>query len=81
MAVAQAAMLARIPIAHIHGGETTEGCIDEAIRHSVTKMAHLHFTTTEVYAERIRQMGENPKYIYNYGAPGIDNINKLNLLK
>lgn len=80
MAVAQAAMLARIPIAHIHGGETTEGCIDEAIRHSVTKMAHLHFTTTEVYAERIRQMGENPKYIYNYGAPGIDNINKLNLL-
>ena len=43
-------------------------------------MAHLHFTTTEVYAERIRQMGENPKYIYNYGAPGIDNIDKLNLL-
>ena len=79
-AVAQAAMLARIPIAHIHGGEITEGLIDEAIRHSLTKMSHLHFSSTDEYSLRIQQLGENPNHIFNFGAPGIDNINKLNLL-
>ncbi len=79
-AVAQAAMIARIPIAHIHGGEITEGLIDEAIRHSITKMSHFHFAATEDYKNRIIQLGESPKNIFNYGAPGIDNIKKLKLL-
>lgn len=80
LAVAQAALLARIPIAHIHGGETTEGLIDEAIRHSITKMSHLHFTSTEDYRNRVIQLGEQPKYVFNTGAPGIDSIVKLSLL-
>lgn len=80
MAVAQAAMVARIPIAHIHGGEATEGLIDEAVRHSITKMAHLHFTATETYRDRVIQLGEKPEHVFNFGAPGIDNITRLNLL-
>lgn len=80
LAIAQAAMLARIPIAHIHGGETTEGLIDEAIRHSITKMSHLHFTATEEYRNRVIQLGENPKHVFNVGAPGIDSIVQLRLL-
>lgn len=75
-----AAMIARIPIAHCHGGETTEGLIDEAIRHSITKMAHIHFCSTENYRKRIIQLGEFPKKVFNVGALGIENINKLNLL-
>lgn len=75
-----AAMIARIPIAHIHGGETTEGAFDEAIRHSITKMSHLHFVATEEYRQRVIQLGENPERVFNFGAPGIDNIHKLNLL-
>lgn len=81
LAIAQAAMIARIPIAHIHGGESTEGLIDESIRHSITKMAHLHFSSTEIYAKRIAQLGESSDRIFNFGAPGIDNTIKLNLLK
>lgn len=81
LAAAQAAMIMRIPIAHIHGGETTEGAIDEAIRHSITKMAHLHFTAAKSYRKRVIQLGENPKYVLNYGAPGLDNIKKLKLLR
>jgi UDP-hydrolysing UDP-N-acetyl-D-glucosamine 2-epimerase len=80
MAVAQAAMVARVPIAHIHGGETTEGLIDEAVRHSITKMAHLHFTATEVYRDRVIQLGEQPDRVFNVGAPGIDSIVSLPLL-
>ena len=80
LAAAQAAMIARIPIAHIHGGETTEGAIDEAIRHAVTKMAHFHFTAAESYRRRIVQLGEAPERVMNYGAPGLDNIKKLKLL-
>jgi UDP-N-acetylglucosamine 2-epimerase (non-hydrolysing)/GDP/UDP-N,N'-diacetylbacillosamine 2-epimerase (hydrolysing) len=80
LAAAQAAMIARIPIAHIHGGETTEGAIDEAIRHAVTKMAHFHFTAAEPYRRRIVQLGEAPERVMNYGAPGLDNIKKLKLL-
>ena len=64
IAVAQAAMVARIPIAHIHGGEITAGLIDEAIRHSLTKMSHLHFVATDVYKNRIIQLGENPSNIF-----------------
>lgn len=80
MAICQAAMVAQIPIAHIHGGEITEGLIDEAVRHSITKMSHLHFTATEEYRQRVIQLGENPEYVFNVGAPGIDSINALDLL-
>ena len=69
-----AALFAKIPIAHIHGGETTEGSFDEAMRHSITKMSYLHFCSTEVYRNRIIQMGENPTRVFNTGAPGLDNI-------
>lgn len=74
-----AAMIARIPIAHCHGGEATEGLIDEAIRHSITKMSHLHFASTDLYCRRIIQLGERPENVYNVGALGIENINKLDL--
>lgn len=80
LAAAQAAMVARIPIAHIAGGDTTEGAIDEAIRHSITKMSHLHFVTNYIAAKRVQQMGENPKHIYNVGSPGIDQIKRLSLM-
>lgn len=76
---ATAAMLMNIPIAHIHGGEITEGAIDEKIRHSITKMSFLHFCATEVYRKRIIQMGESPSRVFNSGAPGIDNIYNLKL--
>lgn len=79
-AAAQAALVARIPIAHLHGGETTEGAIDEAFRHAITKMAHLHFTATEEYRARVVQLGESPDRVFNVGAAGIDNINRLQLL-
>ena len=75
-----AAIPFRIPIAHIHGGESTEGLIDELIRHSITKMSHIHFASAEKYKRRIIQMGEKPENVFCYGAPGIDNIFKLNLL-
>jgi len=77
---ASAAMIAKIPIAHLHGGEATEGLIDEPIRHSITKMSHLHFTSTEEYRNRVIQLGEQSDRVFNVGAVGIDNINKLNLL-
>ena len=80
LSAAAAALIARIPIAHIHGGETTEGAYDEAIRHSITKMSHLHFATTEKYKQRIIQLGEDPKTVFNFGAPGLDNLKKLPLL-
>ncbi|GED67583.1 UDP-N-acetyl glucosamine 2-epimerase [Brevibacillus reuszeri] len=80
LAAAQAAMVARIPLAHLHGGETTEGVIDEAIRHSVTKMSHLHFVSTETYRNRVIQMGEQPERVYTVGAIGLDNIRKMDLM-
>ncbi|MDO6426453.1 UDP-N-acetylglucosamine 2-epimerase [Thalassotalea sp. 1_MG-2023] len=80
LAVAQASMIAQIPIAHIHGGELTQGLIDDPIRHSITKMAQLHFTSTEVYRKRVIQLGEQPSSVFNVGAPGIDNIANLSLL-
>lgn len=80
LAAAQAAMVARIPIAHIHGGEATEGLIDEAIRHAVSKMSHLHFTAAEPYRKRVIQLGEAPERVFNTGAVGLDNLTQLNLL-
>jgi UDP-hydrolysing UDP-N-acetyl-D-glucosamine 2-epimerase len=80
LAAAQAALFARIPVAHIAGGDTTEGAFDEAIRHSITKMSHLHFPTNEQAVKRILQLGEHPDYIYNFGSPGIDYIKHLTLL-
>lgn len=80
LAAAQAAMIARIPIAHISGGETTEGVIDEAIRHSVTKMSHLHFVGAEAYRKRVIQLGEEPRRVFNFGDIGLDNIQRLQLL-
>ena len=74
MIASQAAMINKIPIGHIHGGESTFGLIDEAIRHSITKMSHLHFAATETYKKRIIQLGEDPKKVWNVGAPGYDNI-------
>lgn len=79
-AAATAAMVARIPIAHLHGGETTEGAFDEAIRHSVTKMSHLHFTATDEYRRRVIQLGEAPDRVFNVGGLGIENIKRLNLM-
>lgn len=80
LSAASAAMIARIPIAHLHGGEATEGVIDEPIRHSITKMSHLHFTAAEEYRRRVIQMGESPARVFNVGGLGIDNIKKLTLL-
>ena len=74
MAVCIAAMNAQIPIAHIHGGEVTEGAIDDAIRHSITKMSYLHFTSTEIYRRRVIQLGEHPDRVFCVGALGVENI-------
>jgi len=75
-----AAMVARIPVAHISGGETTEGAFDEAIRHSLTKMSHLHFVAAEEYRKRVIQLGEHPERVFLVGGMGVDNIKKMTLL-
>lgn len=75
-----AALVARIPVAHLHGGEATEGLIDEAIRHSITKMSHLHFVAAEEYRQRVIQLGEQPERVFLVGGLGIDNIKRLQLL-
>ena len=75
-----ATAMANIPIAHLYGGETTEGAYDEAIRHSITKFSHLHFTSTEIYRKRVIQLGEQPETVFNVGAIGLDSIKKLELL-
>jgi|SRR3989338_1579031 len=75
-----AAMIARIPVAHLHGGEATEGLIDEPIRHSITKMSHLHFVAAKEYRDRVIQLGENPENVYLVGALGLDNVQRLELL-
>ena len=80
LVAATAAMVHRIPIAHIHGGESTEGAIDEAIRHSITKMSMLHFASTEVYKKRIIQLGEQPERVFSVGALGVENVKSLSLL-
>lgn len=76
-----AAMIARVPVAHLHGGEATEGLIDEPIRHSITKMSHLHFVAAEEYRNRVIQLGEHPDRVFLVGGLGVDNILKLNPLE
>lgn len=80
LGAAQAALIARIPIAHIAGGDTTEGAYDEAIRHSITKMAHLHFVTNEDARRRVLQLGEDPRHVFNFGSPGLDYLRHAQLL-
>ena len=80
LAAAQSAMIARIPLAHLHGGEATEGLIDEPIRHAVTKMAHFHFVIAEPYRRRVIQLGEAPERVFTVGAPGLDHLRRLPLL-
>jgi len=75
------AMIFRTPVAHLQGGEATEGVIDESIRHSITKMSHLHFVAAEEYKKRVIQLGEQPDNVFLVGGLGIDNIIKLNLLE
>lgn len=74
LAAATTALLLRIPLAHLAGGDTTEGAFDEAIRHAVTKMAHIHFPFSETARKRLLQLGENPKAVFNFGSTGIDGI-------
>ena len=80
LAFAIASFVNRIPIAHLYGGEATEGLIDEGIRHCITKLSYLHFTSTEEYRRRVIQLGEEPQRVFNVGALGIDNIKKMKLL-
>lgn len=80
LGAATAALIANIPVAHIHGGELSLGAIDDSVRHAVTKMAHFHFAATETYRKRIIQMGEHPSRVLNVGGMGLDNIKKLPLL-
>lgn len=79
-AAAQAAMIHNVPIAHIAGGDTSEGAVDEAMRHAITKMAHLHFATNEQSADRIKQLGENPARVFDVGSPGLDHLQRRPLL-
>jgi UDP-N-acetylglucosamine 2-epimerase (non-hydrolysing)/GDP/UDP-N,N'-diacetylbacillosamine 2-epimerase (hydrolysing) len=76
LAAAEAAMLLRLPVAHLHGGEITEGAMDDAMRHAITKLAHLHFVATDEFARRVIQLGEDPKRVFNVGAIGLDGIDE-----
>ncbi len=78
---ATCAMMMNVPIAHMNGGESTEGLIDEQIRHAITKMAHIHFTGAEPYKERVIKMGEEPWRVFNVGQAGLENIKRVNLLE
>lgn len=80
LAAVEAAMIQRVPIAHIHGGEVTEGAYDDSIRHAITKMSHLHFTSTEQYKKRVIQLGEQPERVFNVGSLGVENVKKLQLM-
>jgi len=80
LAAAQAALVARIPIAHIHGGEISEGAMDESIRHAISKMAQWHFVAAEPYRKRLIQMGEQPTQVFNFGAPGLDHLSQMQWL-
>lgn len=80
LAAVQACLVHNIPVAHIGGGDTTEGAFDESIRHAITKMAHLHFVTNEQAAQRVRQMGEDPARVHLVGSPGLDHLRRTRLL-
>ena len=81
LSAVQAAMIMNIAIAHLHGGELTEGAMDDSIRHAITKMSHLHFVAAEPYRQRVIQLGERPDRVFNLGSPRLDNIKKIKLLK
>jgi GDP/UDP-N,N'-diacetylbacillosamine 2-epimerase (hydrolysing) len=81
LAAVAAALVARVPVAHLHGGEVTQGSFDDAIRHSITKMSHLHFVAAEAYRRRVIQLGEQPERVFLVGGLGIDNIHRLKLLE
>ena len=81
LVVATVAMLQRIPIAHLHGGEISEGAMDDSIRHSITKMSSLHFTSTEEYRRRVIQLGEQPERVFYVGAMGVENLKKVPLMR
>ena len=80
LAVVEAALIKQIPVAHLHGGELTFGAYDDAIRHSITKMSHLHFTSTEEYRKRVIQLGEQPERVFYVGALGVENIKRVPLM-
>lgn len=80
LAAVSAALFYKIPVAHLHGGEITEGAYDDCIRHAITKLSHLHFTSTEEYSKRVIQLGEQPDRVFNVGALGVENIKKTTLL-
>lgn len=79
--IASAALIFKIPVAHLYGGEITEGAFDDSIRHAITKMSHLHFTSTKKYRQRVIQLGENPDRVFHVGSIGVDNIKKVSLLE
>jgi UDP-N-acetylglucosamine 2-epimerase (non-hydrolysing)/GDP/UDP-N,N'-diacetylbacillosamine 2-epimerase (hydrolysing) len=81
LAVAQVALVSRIPIVHLAGGDVTEGAFDEAIRHSITKMSQLHFVTNKESEKRVHQLGEDPENIHLVGNPGLDHLNSLKLME
>lgn len=80
LAAVSAALFFKIPVAHLHGGEITEGAYDDCIRHAITKMSHLHFTSTEIYRQRVIQLGEQPNRVFYVGAIGIENIKHIELM-
>src|SRR5205814_4384789 len=80
LSAVQAALIARLPVAHLCGGDITEGAMDDAIRHAITKLAHLHFVTNEAAARRVCQLGEDPMRVHCVGSPGLDNIRQTKLL-
>lgn len=80
LAAAQSCLISRIPVAHLYGGEITEGAYDDAIRHAITKLSNLHFTSTEEYRNRVIQMGEQPSMVYNVGSLGVENITKEEIM-
>ena len=80
LAAVQACLVHNIPVAHIAGGDTTEGAFDESMRHAITKMSHIHFVTNELSAQRVRQLGEDPRHVHVVGNPGLDHLKRLKLL-
>ena len=80
LAAVSAALFFKIPVAHLHGGEITEGAYDDCIRHAITKMSHLHFTSTEAYRQRVIQLGEQPDRVFYVGAIGVENIKRVPLM-
>lgn len=80
LAAAEAAMLMKIPIVHLHGGEVTEGAYDDAIRHAITKLSYLHFTATETYRKRVIQLGEDPRRVFNVGTIGNEHLHRTKMM-